>query len=195
MFVFQCAGILQTKDVLYVFRAFEYLLAGLAFCLFYAGQGRGVDRDSCDGSDAACDPFRLVITSLPHSLRMERNRQKEIDGVEQSGLPIGGCRRASQFVSELFISMIFQGMDQLLSASSFPEVEQSGSGNKRDFFLKKPADRISLHICKMRIGQMVRATQTNMLFPFHQRRLAKQAEAGIEKVQEVIQNRLHSHSR
>ena len=63
-------------------KTFEYLLAGLAFCLFYAGQGRGVDRDSCDGSDAACDPFRLVITSLPHSLRMERNRQKEIDGVE-----------------------------------------------------------------------------------------------------------------
>ena len=107
MFVFQRVGVLYTKDVLYIFRSFEYLLAGLAFGLFDAGQRRGVDRDSSDGPDAACDLFRLVITSLPHSFRVEWDRQKEIDGVEQPCLPVGGSRHASQFVSEFFVPMIF----------------------------------------------------------------------------------------
>ena len=47
------------------------------------------------------------ITSLPHSFRVERDRQKEIDGVEQPCLPVGGSSHASQFVSEFFVSMIF----------------------------------------------------------------------------------------
>lgn len=71
-------------------------------------------------------------------------------------------------------------MDQLLPASPFLEMEQSGGGDERYFTLEKQADRISLHIRKMRVGQMIRTMQANVLFPFHQRRLAKQAEAGIE---------------
>ena len=80
MFVFQRVGVLYTEDVLYIFRSFEYLLAGLAFGLFDAGQRRGVDRDSGDGPDAACDPFRLVITSLPFFAGMQGNGDKEVYG-------------------------------------------------------------------------------------------------------------------
>lgn len=65
----------------------------------------------------------------------------------------------------------------------------------KDVFPVKQTDRIRLHIRKMRVGQMIRTMQANMLFPFHQRPLAKQAEAGIEKVEEVIQNHPRSHSR
>ena len=39
VFVFQRVGVLYTEDVLYIFRSFEYLLAGVTFGLFYAGQG------------------------------------------------------------------------------------------------------------------------------------------------------------
>lgn len=107
MFVFQRVGILYTKDVLYIFRSFEYLLAGLAFGLFDAGQRRGVDRDSGDG-------YGCRVRSIPTGYNLFASffsggvdRQKEIDGVEQPCLPVGGSRHASQFVSEFFVPMIF----------------------------------------------------------------------------------------
>jgi len=86
-------------------------------------------------------------------------------------------------------------MDQLLAASLLQEIEQCGGGNKRHFPLEKPADPIILHVRKIRIGQMIRTKQANVVFPFHQRSLANQTEAGVEQVQEIIQNHPHNHSR